>query len=358
MAVLSIGVARTVSRTTDNYGRPAWQPFAVGLVPYRQRMGQLSFADVDPLADLSLRETTFVVVDLETTGGRASGEGHDSITEIGAVKVRGGAVLGELATLVIPGAASRRRSWLLRVSRRRWCAMRRESNRCSRFLEFSRGAVLVAHNAGFDIGFLRAAAERCQIAWPRPPVLCTVRLARRVPPATRPPACELDRARADCSARQPAPRPAALDDAHATRRHTALVDQADQRIPVSTPTPSYKYLSLQHNTSPTPRRSRPPPCRVAPHVYLFQGPFGTDSSCRHPQIRFLRRQREPRLQRRRARAPPHEGYGRRSPTTFDHVECTHVLKARLRRLRLLHPRTRPRTNRRSKPQHPLVVGTY
>ena len=66
-------------------------------------MGQLSFADVDPLADVSLRETTFVVVDLETTGGRASGEGHDCITEIGAVKVRGGAVLGELATLVDPG---------------------------------------------------------------------------------------------------------------------------------------------------------------------------------------------------------------------------------------------------------------
>lgn len=66
-------------------------------------MGQLSFADVDPLADLSLRETTFVVVDLETTGGRASGDGYDAITEIGAVKVRGGAVLGELATLVDPG---------------------------------------------------------------------------------------------------------------------------------------------------------------------------------------------------------------------------------------------------------------
>ena len=60
---------------------------------------QLAF-DMD---SVSLRETTFVVVDLETTGGRASGEGHDAITEIGAVKVRGGAVLGELATLVDPG---------------------------------------------------------------------------------------------------------------------------------------------------------------------------------------------------------------------------------------------------------------
>ena len=48
------------------------------------------------------------------------------------------------------------------------------------FLEFAAGAVLVAHNAGFDIGFLRAAAAGCGIDWPRPQVLCTVRLARRV----------------------------------------------------------------------------------------------------------------------------------------------------------------------------------
>src|SRR6266508_2157232 len=47
-----------------------------------------------------LRETTFVVVDLETTGGTADGAG---ITEIGAVKVRGGENLGEFSTLVNPG---------------------------------------------------------------------------------------------------------------------------------------------------------------------------------------------------------------------------------------------------------------
>ena len=85
---------------------------------------QLSFADVglggSNLADLglggaeaSLRETTFVVVDLETTGGRAkpAADGsRDAITEIGAVKVRGGEVLGEFATLVDPKEPSRRRS--------------------------------------------------------------------------------------------------------------------------------------------------------------------------------------------------------------------------------------------------------
>ena len=47
-----------------------------------------------------LRDVTFVVVDLETTGGSASAS---SITEVGAVKVRGGEVLGEFQTLVRPG---------------------------------------------------------------------------------------------------------------------------------------------------------------------------------------------------------------------------------------------------------------
>lgn len=74
---------------------------------------QLSFADLahaqgaawTPADEMSLRETTFVVVDLETTGGRTTGNDAtppDAITEIGAVKVCGGAVLGEFATLVNP----------------------------------------------------------------------------------------------------------------------------------------------------------------------------------------------------------------------------------------------------------------
>ena len=63
------------------------------------------------------------------------------------------------------------------------------------FLEFCRGAVLVAHNAGFDIGFLRAAAERNQVPWPKPQVLCTVRLARRALTRDEAPSVRLSAAR-------------------------------------------------------------------------------------------------------------------------------------------------------------------
>lgn len=46
-----------------------------------------------------LAEATFCVVDLETTGSGPEA----TITEFGAVKVRGGEVLGEFSTLVNPG---------------------------------------------------------------------------------------------------------------------------------------------------------------------------------------------------------------------------------------------------------------
>ena len=167
---------------------------------------------------VSLRETTFVVVDLETTGGRATGDGDnvDAITEIGAVKVRGGEVLGELATLVDPGRSIPPQIVeLTGITSAMVCNAPKIDAVLPAFLEFARGAVLVAHNAGFDIGFLRAAAERCQIAWPRPPVLCTVRLARRVLTRDEAPSVRLSAlARLFGAATTPTHR--ALDDARAT----------------------------------------------------------------------------------------------------------------------------------------------
>ena len=165
-------------------GSPADPQLSFGLVDSLIDTGADTLAGHRAEEDTALRETTFVVVDLETTGGRArAGDGAtaDAITEIGAVKVRAGEVIGEFATLVDPGRAIPPKIVELTGIT---TAMVRDAPAITAvlpmFLEFARGAVLVAHNAGFDIGFLRAAAEQCGIAWPRPPVLCTVRLARRV----------------------------------------------------------------------------------------------------------------------------------------------------------------------------------
>ena len=125
-----------------------------------------------------LSEVDFVVVDLETTGGSAA---SCAITEIGAVRVRGGEVVGELQTLVNPGTAIPPFIALLTGITDR---MVRDAPRIEAvlptFLDFARGSVLVAHNAPFDVGFLKEAARRTGTAWPGFPVVDTVHLARQV----------------------------------------------------------------------------------------------------------------------------------------------------------------------------------
>ena len=128
-----------------------------------------------------LRDVTFVVVDLETTGGSRR---RQAITEIGAVKVRGGEVLGEFATLVDPGRADpavhhrahrhhrrdgRRRA--PRIGRRccppSWSSLaRRRAGRAQR-----------AVRRGLPQGGVRGARAT---PWPGLPVVDTARLARRV----------------------------------------------------------------------------------------------------------------------------------------------------------------------------------
>lgn len=126
-----------------------------------------------------LHEVTFVIVDLETTGTTA---GKSEITEIGAVKTRGGEVLGEFQSLVKPEEAviSPFVSRLTGITHAMVDDAPSIRSVLPSFLEFSIGAVLVAHNAPFDIGFLRSACERLDYHWPSPTVLDTVTLARRV----------------------------------------------------------------------------------------------------------------------------------------------------------------------------------
>ncbi len=121
---------------------------------------------------------TFVVVDLETTGGTPA---DCAITEVGAVKVRGGQVLGEFQTLVNPGTPIPAFIQVLTgISDSMVASAPPISSVLPAFLEFARGSVLVAHNAGFDITFLRAAAASTGAPWPGFQVLDTVTLARQL----------------------------------------------------------------------------------------------------------------------------------------------------------------------------------
>ncbi|KNX36950.1 DEDD exonuclease domain-containing protein [Luteipulveratus halotolerans] len=125
-----------------------------------------------------LRDVTFVVVDLETTGGSATAS---EITEVGAVKVRGGEVLGEFQTLVNPGLPIPAFiSVLTGITDRMVASAPRIDTVLPAFLEFAHDTVLVAHNAPFDVTFLKVNAERLGLPWPGHRVVDTAHLARQL----------------------------------------------------------------------------------------------------------------------------------------------------------------------------------
>lgn len=302
--------------------------------------GQLRFDDVVP--EIPLPEVTFVVVDLETTGGDNA---RDTITEIGAVKIRGGEVLGEFATLVnpergIPPAVVS----LTGITEAMVVDAPRLASVLPSFLEFSAGCVLVAHNAPFDVGFLRTKSEQLSLQWPKPQVICTVRLARRVLTRDETPNHKLATLARILHARtKPVHR--ALDDARATADvlHSLL-----ERVG-SLGVHSLEDL-LGHLPDRTPqqrsKRGLADAMPKAPGVYLFRGPrdevlyVGTASDLRR-RVRqyFTAAEGRRRIKEMVALAE-----------RVDHVECAHPLEAEVRELRLLAAH-QPRYNRRSKFPH-------
>jgi DNA polymerase III subunit epsilon len=127
---------------------------------------------------VALHTVDFVIVDLETTGGSPT---DSRITEIGAVRYRGGDRLGTFSTLVNPGVAIPRSiTHLTGIDDRMVSGAPPLEWVLPSFAEFARGCVFVAHNATFDFTFLNVALRRLDYdALPAPPV-CTARLARRV----------------------------------------------------------------------------------------------------------------------------------------------------------------------------------
>ena len=129
-----------------------------------------------------LVRTTFVVLDLETSGGAPHLGAR--ITEIGAVKVRGGEVLGKFQTFINPGTPIP--SFITELTGIN-DAMVSSSPRIAEvfpilleFLGAENETIFVAHNAPFDLSFLKAAASASEYKWPKFTVIDTAKLARRV----------------------------------------------------------------------------------------------------------------------------------------------------------------------------------
>ncbi|WP_371152324.1 DEDD exonuclease domain-containing protein [Buchananella felis] len=151
-------------------------PFELSFSPGASEQ-QLALTDLD----VPLSEVTFVVVDLETTGTSPARAG---ITEIGAVKVRGGQVIGEFGTLVNPGVPVPPQITVLTgITTAMVVGAPRIESVLPAFFEFAgfgaRETVFVAHNASFDAGFLKAAAQTHGYEWPAPLIVDTLALSRR-----------------------------------------------------------------------------------------------------------------------------------------------------------------------------------
>jgi DNA polymerase III epsilon subunit family exonuclease len=129
-----------------------------------------------------LQETTFVVVDLETTG--ASPKKGAAITEIGAVKVKGGEIIGEFKSFVNPlSPIPEYITAMTGITDLMLADAPVIDEIVPTFLEFvgsHNEAVLVAHNAPFDLSFLKSAAKDLDYEWPKYKTLDTVTIARQL----------------------------------------------------------------------------------------------------------------------------------------------------------------------------------
>jgi DNA polymerase-3 subunit epsilon len=287
-----------------------------------------------------LREVTFCVVDLETTGGSAAA--GSMITEVGAVKVRGGEVLGEFQTLVNPHQAIPPFIAVLTgISDSMVASAPRIEQVLPQFLEFASGCVLVAHNAPFDVGFLRHFAEQQGRPWPGFEVLDTAKLARRVITRDDAPNCKLS-SLAVVFGSATTPNHRALSDARATVDvlHGLLARLGNLGVHTleELQTFSARVTSAQRR-----KRHLAEGLPHAPGVYLFRDDrrrvlyVGTSKDLR-TRVRTYFTASET-----RSRMGEMVGLA----ATVEGIECATPLEAEVRELRLIAEH-KPKYNRRSR----------
>ena len=288
----------------------------------------------------ALRDVTFCVVDLETTGGSAAA--GSMITEIGAVKVRGGEVLGEFQTLVNPHAEI---PAFIAVLTGISNSMVRDApsigSALPAFLEFAAGCVLVAHNAPFDVGFLQHFAREQGRPWPKFEVIDTAKLARRVITRDDAPNCKLS-SLAKVFNSSTTPNHRALSDARATVDVLHGLMERLGGLGVHT-LEELSTFSARVTTAQRRKRHLAEGLPHAPGVYLFRDDrakvlyVGTSKDLR-TRVRTYFTASET-----RTRMGEMVGLA----TSVTGIECATPLEAEVRELRLIAEH-KPRYNRRSR----------
>ncbi len=287
-----------------------------------------------------LSSTTFCVVDLETTGGSAAG--GSKITEFGAVKVCGGEVLGEFQSLVNPDELIPAFITVLTgITNQMVISAPRIAEVLPSFLEFAKGSVLVAHNAPFDVGFLKHNARELDIPWPGFEVLDTAVLARRALTRDEVPNCKLSTLAMKFHATT-TPNHRALSDARATVDVLHGLFERLGNLGVTTLEEVSTYTS---KVTPEQRKKRhlADHLPVAPGVYVFRDSkdeplyIGTSRNLRaRTRSYFTKAETRTRMGQMVMLAQRIEG-----------IVCATPLEAQVRELRLIG-KHRPPFNRRSK----------
>lgn len=295
---------------------------------------QTSFDDLGtPLCDV-----TFVVIDLETTGGSAAA---CAITEVGAVKLRGGESLGTFQTLVNPGMAIPPEiTYLTGITQAMVLPAPPIDEVLPSLLEFiGTEAVIVGHNVRFDLSFLRAALERAGRSRLANRFVDTCALARRLV-RDEVPNCRLDTlSRHFRTAWRPTHR--ALDDALATgdvlhclleRAGTLGVLALDDLLALPT-VKGHPQLAKLGLATALPR---------APGVYIFRDGGGRPLYV-GKAVDLRRRVRSYFSGDERRKV----GRLLREVERIDHVVCSGELEAAVLEVRLIHELA-PRYNRQAK----------
>jgi DNA polymerase-3 subunit epsilon len=212
-------------------------------------------------AGLSALPLPVVIVDLETTGGRA---GFDRITEVGVVEIDAQGVR-EWSTLVNPQC---RIPW--QIERLTGISNAMVAN-APTFAEIAgelharlAGKTFIAHNVRFDHGFLRNEFERTGHSF-RPQLLCSVKLSRALYPAQERHGLDALIERHQLAMQH---RHRALDDARAVRLfiEAALDEHGPERVAAAV-AQQLKRQTLPPNLDAAMLEGLP----EAPGIYLFYG---------------------------------------------------------------------------------------